>query len=339
MSSSLGMPLVPPRTADPAWKSAWDDALYGPEGFYRRHSPAEHFRTSVHGSDLMAEAFLALARRHRLSRVVDLGAGRGELLRGLHRLVPDLELLAVEVAPRPAELPASIGWSSAVPDRIDGLLVAHEWLDDVPCHVVEVDPEGQPRVVHVDPATGTESLGLPVDGPGVPPGLAAWLDRWWPLDGREPGARAEIGSTRDRAWADAVARLDRGLAVAVDYGHTRESRPPFGTLRGYLHGREVEPRPDGSRQVTAAVAVDSVAAASAARTYPQREALHELGLSGERPPLRLATERPQEYAALLARSSQVADLTADEGLGGFYWVVSGAGGIPSTLAGGSGGPG
>src|SRR3712207_150492 len=131
------MPVVPPRTRAPAWRSAWDTALYGPQGFYRRHSPADHFRTSAHGSDLLAEALLALARGHGLTTVVDVGAGRGELLRGLHRLAPDLDLLAVEVAQRPADLPDAVGWSAALPERVDGLVVAHEWLDNIPCHVVE----------------------------------------------------------------------------------------------------------------------------------------------------------------------------------------------------------
>jgi SAM-dependent MidA family methyltransferase len=334
MASSLGMPALPPRTTAPPWRSAWDVALYGAGGFYREHSPADHFRTSVHGSDLSAEALLTVARRHGLTRVVDVGAGRGELLRGLHRLDPGLELVAVEVADRPAGLPDAIGWSRSLPDRVDGLVVAHEWLDNVPCHVVEVDDAGRPRVVHVDPVTGVESLGLAVDEPGVPDTIGAWLDRWWPLAGREPGARAEVGSTRDQAWAGVVGRLGRGLAVAVDYGHTLDRRPPFGALRGYADGREVEPLPDGSRDVTAAVAVDSVAARVGAELLRQREALAALGLSPARPPLDLATSAPQEYAARLARASQVADLTATGGLGDFYWVVSGAGGVVPSLGGG-----
>jgi hypothetical protein len=66
----------------------------------------------------------------------------------------------------------------------------------------------------------------------------------------------------------------------------------------------------------------------------QREALAALGLSPVRPPLDLATSAPQEYAALLARASQVADLTATGGLGDFYWVLSGAGGVVPSLGGG-----
>ena len=332
--SPLGMPVVPPRSRDPAWRSAWDTALYGPDGFYRRHAPANHFRTSVHGSDVLAEALLTLTRRRGLTTVVDVGAGRGELLRGLHRLAPDLELLAVEVAARPADLPGAIGWTAALPEHLDGLVVAHEWLDNIPCHVVEVDAAGRPRLVHVDPVTGRESAGLAVGDPGVPASIGTWLSRWWPLEAREPGARAEIGSSRDLAWADVVRRIGRGLAVAVDYGHTVERRPPFGALRGYLEGREVAPLPDGSRDVTAAVAVDSVAAAVGGRVLRQRDALAQLGLTAARPSLGTAATDPTQYARQLARASQVADLAAPGGLGDFYWLVSGVGGVAPSLAAG-----
>src|SRR3954466_13080525 len=84
VSTSLGMPPLPPRTTAPAWRTAWDTALYGPRGFFRLNAPSDHFRTAVHGSDLMARALLRLVRQHDLDTVVDVGAGRGELLSDLH---------------------------------------------------------------------------------------------------------------------------------------------------------------------------------------------------------------------------------------------------------------
>jgi SAM-dependent MidA family methyltransferase len=320
--TSLGMPPMPPPTADPPWKKAWDAALYGPDGFFRRESPVAHFRTSVHASPLFAEALVALTRRAGLDTIVDVGAGRGELLAEAHRLDPSLTLLGVEVAPRPAELPAAVDWTSALPESVDGLVIANEWLDNIPCHVVEVDPAGTPRVVHVDPATGRETLGAALTDRSVPAGLAAWCSRWWPLDGAEPGVRAEVGTTRDEAWADVVRRVTRGLAVAVDYGHTAEARPPFGTLRSYRDGQEVDVLPDGSRDVTAHVAVDAVAARVEGTVLRQREVLRALGVSGERPELSLATRDPQGYVRALSRSSEAAELTEVAGLGGFSWVVS-----------------
>ena len=43
-------------------RQAWDAALYGPSGFYRRERPAAHFRTSVHASPLFATAVARLAQ-------------------------------------------------------------------------------------------------------------------------------------------------------------------------------------------------------------------------------------------------------------------------------------
>jgi SAM-dependent MidA family methyltransferase len=320
--TSLGMPAVPPPTQQPTWKQAWDAALYGADGFFRRQAPGAHFRTSVHASPLFAEALVAMTRTAGLDTVVDIGAGRGELLSAMRRLDPGLDLLGVEVAARPPDLDASIAWTTALPDEVEGLVVANEWLDNIPCHVVEVDPDGVPRVVHVDPRTGQESLGSPLASASVPASLPAWLHRWWPLDGREPGARAEVGTTRDAAWADVVQRVTRGLAIAVDYGHTSERRPPFGSLSSYRGGRSVEVLPDASRDVSASVAVDAVAARVGGGLRRQRDVLQELGVRGGRPSLALADDDPAAYLHSLASATEAAELTAAGGLGDFWWVVT-----------------
>jgi SAM-dependent MidA family methyltransferase len=314
------MPAIPPPTSLPTWKQAWDDALYGGEGFYRRESPAAHFRTSVHASRLFAEALVRMAREAGLDTVVDIGAGRGELLGELRRIDPGLELLGVEVAARPPGLDGAIAWTTALPESVEGLVVANEWLDNIPCHVVEADPAGVCRVVHVDPASGEEELGLPLDHPSVPASMRGWLDRWWPLD--TVGARAEVGTTRDRAWADVVRRVRRGIAVAVDYGHLREHRPPLGSLRSYQAGREVDVLPDGSRDVTAPVAVDSAAAGARAVLRRQRDVLRDLGVRGDRPDADLADRDPEGYLRRLATAAEAAELTAERGLGDFWWLVT-----------------
>ncbi|HEY0773698.1 MAG TPA: SAM-dependent methyltransferase, partial [Nocardioidaceae bacterium] len=291
-SISLGLPPMPPPTTDPPWKKAWDAALYGPGGFFRRESPAAHFRTSVHASPLFARAVVELTRRAGLDTIVDVGAGRGELLREAHRLDPSLTLLGVEVAPPPADLPGTIDWSAVLPSEVDGLVVANEWLDNIPCHVVEVDASGVPRVVHVDPSTGRETLGSRLTDRVVPARLAEWCAQWWPLDGAAPGARAEVGTTRDDAWADVVRRVTRGVAVAVDYGHVAPERPPLGSRRSSRAGREVAVLPNGSRDVPAHGAVDAVASRVGGSVLRQREALRALGVSGARPDLAMATSDP-----------------------------------------------
>ncbi|MDQ3156091.1 MAG: SAM-dependent methyltransferase [Actinomycetota bacterium] len=301
------MPKTPPSIR---WRAAWQQSLYGDDGFFRSHSPVDHFRTSVNSSELFAEAVWRLLHAEGLGTVVDVGAGRGELLRHLHRLSGGtLNLSGVEIADRPGDLPPAIGWTDNLPDRIDGLLIANEWLDNIPCDVVEVDEKGRIRFVLVDPSDGREALGEECSDP--------WLDRWWPLT--EPGDRAEIGAPRDEAWADAVSRVN-GIALAVDYGHTRADRPILGSLRSYRQGVETDVVPDGTRDVTAHVAVDAVAAAARATISTQSESLRQLGVSGARPPIELATADPQAYVRALAAASASAELTARGGWGEFRWM-------------------
>ncbi|MEU2271863.1 SAM-dependent methyltransferase [Streptomyces olindensis] len=308
------------------WRAAAREALYGPGGFYRRaEGPAGHFRTSVHASPLFAGAVARLLCRvdEALGRpaaldFVDMAAGRGELAAGVLAALPAevadrTRAYAVEVAGRPAGLDHRIEWLAAPPEGTTGLLFANEWLDNVPVEVVEVDAAGTARLVLVR-ADGTERLGEPVGG-----AEARWLERWWPLPA-EAGLRAEIGLPRDEAWAAAVATVGRGLAVAVDYAHTADTRPPFGTLTGFREGRGTTPVPDGSRDITAHVALDACALPGG-RVLRQREALHALGVTGARPPLTLASTDPAAYVRALAGAGEAAELTAAGGLGDFGWLV------------------
>jgi SAM-dependent MidA family methyltransferase len=289
----------------------------------------------VHASPLFAGAVAGLLCRvdEALGRpatldFVDMAAGRGELAAGVLAALPAdvaarTRAYAVEVAERPEGLDHRIEWSAEPPQGVTGLLFANEWLDNVPVEVAEVDAAGVPRLVLVR-EDGTERLGEPVGD-----AQARWLARWWPLSG-EAGLRAEIGLPRDEAWASAVATLDRGLAVAVDYAHTADTRPPFGTLTGFREGRETAPVPDGSCDITAHVALDACALPGG-RLLPQREALRALGVTGARPPLALASSDPAAYVRALAGAGEAAELTAAGGLGDFGWLVQPVG-IPDVLA-------
>jgi SAM-dependent MidA family methyltransferase len=316
------------------WREAMERALYGPDGFYTRPGagPAAHFRTSVHASPIFAGALarLVLQVDEALGRpepfdLVDIGAGRGELLTALLAALPPhvtarIQPVAVERAPRPAQAPAVVDWRADPPARVTGLLVATEWLDNVPLDIVE---DG--RYLLVD-GTGAER-----PGPAVDPADAAWLAQWWPA----AAGRAEVGRPRDAAWAAAVMTVSRGLALTVDYGHFRSARPAFGTLTGFRGGREVPPVPDGSCDLTAHVAWDSVAEVGAAvsgvpaRVLTQREALRALGVSGARPPLDLAGRDPGGYVRALAAAGAAAELTDPAGFGGHLWLLQ-----PSGMANG-----
>ena len=295
-------------TARP-WSKALETALYGPDGFFLRSAPAAHFRTSValppfaHAVRRLAGLVDDALGRPDPFDLVDLGAGRGELLLALPEVPARWRLTGVDLAPADVPLP----WLTEVP-RLTGLLLANEWLDDVPLDVVQ---DG--RLVLVEPG------GREVAGAASP--YDEWCRRWWP-----GGGRVEVGLSRDLAWAAAVGHVDRGLAVAVDYGHLVGTRRP--TLTGYRGGRPVPPTPDGSCDVTAHVALDSCAAATGARLVRQRDALSLLGTSAALPVWR--GDGPA-YARGLELASQARELLDPAGLGGYGWLVQ-AVGIEDPLA-------
>ncbi|GIH92995.1 SAM-dependent methyltransferase [Planobispora siamensis] len=313
------------------WRVAMERALYGENGFYLRERPSGHFRTSVVASPVFAEALLRelLAVDDALGRppsvdLVDIGAGDGALAAGITAAAPPhlrarLRVTAVDLAPRPARLPEEIAWAATPPESIHGLVIANEWLDNVPVDVAEQTPDG-PRLVTVDPSTGEERLGQAPEAADL-----AWLECWWPM--RAAGERAEIGRPRDEAWASVAVRLARGRAIAVDYAHRADGRPPYGTLTGYRDGATVAPVPDGSCDITAHVALDACAAAGertgavTTALTTQREALRALGVTGARPPADHARTDPRGYLHALARASQEGELIDPHGLGGFGWLV------------------
>lgn len=239
-STPLGMPALPPRTAHPAWKQAWDAALYGAEGYLRKHP------VGFAGRDPAALVEF-LARR------VD---GRREVV-----LLGAAGMLATDLARR---FPEAL-FRPDLPDGFDGLVVSVDWLGHVPTHVVQADDDGRPRVVHVDPVTGKEQLGLVLDDAGVPPTMRDWQEHHWPLP--EPYQRAEIGTTREAAWRDVTGRLGAaGSALTIETGHTFDSRPADGSLR-CPDGHALIP--DNSRDLVADVALDTLVEAVGGRMFEQ----------------------------------------------------------------------
>lgn len=330
------------------WEQAWRAALYAPgTGLFRRDAPATHFATAAQGipytTTLLAEAFASLARRENLGHVVEIGAGRGELATALATVATDLEVTAVDVVPRPVGLPARVRWrvAAAAPEdvapeavapdddrmsgpddeaeedldvRADCLVIAVEWLDAIPCPVLEIDDDGRPRTVLVHVETGAERL-----GPAAPAADLDWCERWWPLDDLTPGCRIEVGRPRAEAWSRLLARMRGGLAVAVDYGHVRSTRPRYGTLAAYRRGRVARAVPDGTRDLTAHVAVDALPHES---LQTQRTSLTALGVMGAAPDPARAARDPLGYARELSRAGAAARLLDPGGLGGFSWVRS-----------------
>jgi SAM-dependent methyltransferase len=250
---------------------AWEETLTGDRSFYRGPDgdPYRHFATDIADSaeilPLIREllAFAGNCDDGPLT-VVDVGSGAGGLLARLAMVGTNVRLIGVDLRPRPTGLDAAIEWitgdARVVAGEIRGIrgvVVAHEFLDDIPCAAVEADEDGRPRLIRVDPLSRRLVVGEPLEDPAD----LAWLDRWWPVT--RPFMRAEIGRSRDAAWTMITGMLDSGAAHAIDYGHTRPERLAGtwdgGTLVGYREGRVVTPVVDGSCNLTAHVAIDSVA--------------------------------------------------------------------------------
>ncbi|MGB3762128.1 MAG: SAM-dependent methyltransferase [Ornithinimicrobium sp.] len=313
------------------WDTAWHQALYGPEGFYRRpEGPTGHFSTSVggvpHAPSVMASAVVALARRHDLGTVVDVGAARGDFITAVHRLGPDLRCVGVDIVDRPRDLSQEIEWvispgGAELPPQIsalEGTLVfAHEWLDVVPTAVAQRDASGRWHQQHVDPATGRTHLGEALAG-----AQEQWLQRW-----ARRARVTEVGLNRDHALADLVDRVDDGLVVAVDYGHQTHDLPPEGTLTGYRAGHAVLPVPDGSMDLTAHVHLDALLEhlrRRGVRVVGTRQAdlLDELLGVALMPAHASARSQPAAYLTALAEHSAHRVLREPGGFGAFWWVLA-----------------
>ena len=104
----------------------------------------------------------------------------------------------------------------------------------------------------------------------------------------------------------------------MDYGHRGGERPGEGTLAAYREGQRVDPVPDGSCDLTAHVAMDTL---DHDDLVDQRTALRGLGLDGPTPPHDLARQDPEAYLRAPARRVVGgAALTAPDGFGAFLWA-------------------
>jgi|JI10StandDraft_1071094.scaffolds.fasta_scaffold04871_15 hypothetical protein len=316
------------------WVVAWHEGLYGERGFYRGAAgPAGHFATSCHGRAgvLLADALRTLAARHGCSQIIDIGAGRGELLTALAAGEAPLALTGVDIVARPSGLAENIDWIRSpggphlpsLGPLEDALVFANEWLDVIPVPVGEVDARGVLREVEVD-AEGAEHLGASAGETATfDEQDLAWAMTWWPA-GDAPGTRVEVGRPRDIALRALIDAIGSGVIVAADYGHRREARPGAGTLVGYRGGQLTAPLPDGSTDLTAHVAMDSL---PHDRLRTQREALLDLGfdgtgvLAGRGTSYDLARRDPQRYLAALQHNSARAQLL-NAPLGDFTWAIT-----------------
>jgi hypothetical protein len=183
-------------------------------------------------------------------------------------------------------------------------VLAVEWLDDLPCRLA-ARTDGAWRELD-DGLAPADRLGQKEQD---------WLATWWP-----DGERAEVGTTRDAAWASLVRALAPvgGQALMVDYGHERGARPPEGTLAAYRAGRRVPPLALPDRNLTAHIAVDAVAAAGeqvgAGTAFRCRQAQ---ALADLLPPPVPAGDALSELAAISRRAA----LSSPHAWGSHWWLL------------------
>ena len=243
-------------------------------------------------------------------------------------LVHPFEVLGPEADPEDDALPPGRGAGPLVccledlpAQRIDGVVLANELLDNVPFRLAERTPDGWAEVrVTLQGAQPVELLAA------LDVSSAELLERLAP--GAQVGDRAPL---QDRA-ADWLVRarelVARGSVLVVDYASTTAdlaSRPMGDWLRTYRsHTRGGDPLEDpGSQDVTCEVAVDQLArVAPPDRDDSQAEWLDRWGMGELVEEGRRAWEAKAaapDLAALRGRSRAVeADALADpDGLGDF----------------------
>jgi len=302
----------------------------------------------------VAEAWERIGRPRSFT-LLEYGAGAGTLalaiLAGLRDdgspLADTLAYAPVEVnRHRLAELrarAAAAGLSLVEPAGLDsapadGVVLANEFLDALPVHVLEVRG-GRALEVRVTVGAGgalAETLDEPVD-PGVRDRLAGLAREGIALaEGQRLEVRPAVG-----AWAREVGhRLARGLVLAIDYGAPAVDlygpRRRAGTVMTYrAHAAEGDPgapyRDIGERDITAHVDTSFLGAAleeaglDLLGETSQAELLVGCGLEELVQRRQAATVRASE--ALELRSA-VLRLLDPRHLGGFRAVLAGRGLTP-----------
>ncbi len=250
-------------------------ALYGPEGFFTSGHGAGRradFLTSPEVGPLFGavvaraiDAEWARLDRPETFTVVEAGAGRGALARAVLAARPAcagaLRYVCVERSPvlrHQAGDVAGITVTEDLPARITGMVLANELLDNLAFRLLERRTEGWAEVF-VGPAAGSEPQEVLLD---AAPDAADLAERLAPQ--AEVGARLPLQQEASAWVGAALARLERGRLVVVDYATTTPSlaRRPWRewvrTHRRHRGGDAPWEQP-GSQDVTCEVAVDQLA--------------------------------------------------------------------------------
>ncbi len=299
----------------------------------------------------VAEAWERLGRREPFT-LVEYGAGAGTLALGIlaglraagDPLADVLRYAPVELNQhRLAELrerAAAAGLALVDPAALDddpvvGVVLANEYLDAVPVHVLEIR-EGRPREVHV--GIGCDGAFEEVLGELSGADVARRLDTLAAAGIRlVEGQRLEVRPAVASWTAEVSRRLASGLVLVLDYGAPAAElygpRRPAGTLMTYRsHAADGSPgapyRDVGERDITAHVDTTALAEALGAAGFDvlgettQAELLAGCGLQEL---LQQSQAAAATTAAALELRSAVMRLLDPRHLGGFRAVLAGRG--------------
>jgi SAM-dependent MidA family methyltransferase len=325
-------------------------ALYGPEGYFTRSSlrsvEGGDFLTSPEVSPLFGEtlASFVIAEQERLGApfmLVEVAGGSGSLLgpllsRWQHAGGGDVWAVEISPAARAAlaeMLPPDrvVANLSSVPHPVRGCMIANEFVDNLPMAVARLGKEGWSEC-WVGMAAGALAL---VDHPPRPE-VAGWLERFaGPV---EVGGVVEVQLAAYRWVETALAGLEAGALILIDYGDTADNLAPRrrdGTLRTY-RAHHLGPPPldePGATDITADVNFTALVAAAEeagawVELHRQDDFLRSLGLRERLAELRreelAAASSGDEMARLAVRSRRIEaeTLLHPRGLGDFRVLVA-----------------
>lgn len=305
-------------------------ALYDPEGFFGgsrlRSEKAGDFLTSPEVSPMFGETLAVYVSqvRERIGepfQLVEVAAGSGSLLKPLLDRI-DVDALAVEVSPAASKaLSRIVNVSVQLPDRIRGVVIANELLDNLPMALAQkVDGAWRERWV------GAEESNLVFVDAGPRQQVLHWLELY---AGPVPdGGWVEVQLEARRWVADVIGRLEAGSILLIDYGETADnllSRRQDGTLRTY-RAHHLGPHPldePGETDITADVNFTALLDLGQTRLLRQDDFLTDLGLRDVLSELRRAeleaTRSGDETTRLelRTRKTEVETLLHPRGLGDF----------------------
>lgn len=286
--------------------------------------------------------------------LIEVGAGSGSLLRSLlASLSFEPEAWAIEASPKAREvltnLSSSPGYQAPgaearagsvslhvlssieeLPGHLSGVVLANELIDNLPVAIAVRTEDGwRERWVGAD----NDELVL-VDA-GARPEVVEWCDRFagpCPVDGF-----VEVQLEAARWFETALAKLDRGALVLIDYGDTAENLEPRrteGTLRTY-RAHHLGPHPldqPGATDVTVDVnftALEVIGQELGAEVeyHRQDDFLASLGLRERLSRLRraeltlAASGDPMERLKIRSIKNEVETLLHPRGLGDFRVLV------------------